>query len=179
MATRVELHRGDISAFEADVIVTPAHSSLFGGEGIDAEIHSVGGPIILKETQLLREVKYTDGLPDGEAVSTNAGNLSAKWVIHTVAPEYSASEDHSAMLQSCYLESIELANKLSALTVAFPAIGAGAFGWPSADVARIAIDAIRSTDTHIELVTFVLSSDEAMTAFGVELAAIDEEVGER
>ena len=66
---------------------------------------------------------------------------------------------------SCYIESMELADKLSALSVAFPAISAGAYGWPIDDAARIAIEAIRATDTHIELVTFVLNSDEALHAF--------------
>ena len=172
MTTRIELHRGDITAFEADVIVNAANSSLFGGEGVDGAIHRVGGPIILKETQLIREVKLTDGLPEGEAISTNAGNLPAKWVIHTVGPVYSPSEDRSATLANCYLESIKLADSLSAVTIAFPAIGAGAFGWPMAEAARVAIEAIRSTDTHLEVATFVLFNDEAMSAFNVELARV-------
>jgi O-acetyl-ADP-ribose deacetylase (regulator of RNase III) len=174
MATRIELHLGDSASFEAEAIVTAVDSSLFGGEGVDGEVHRVGGPIILKETQLLREVKHTDGLPDGEAVSTNAGNLPAKWVIHTVGPEYSPEEDHSETLASCYIESIELADKLSAQTISFPAIGVGAYGWPLDEAARIAMDAIRSTDTHIELVTFVLDDEEAMDAFGAALLAEEE-----
>jgi len=172
MATRIELHRGDITSFEADAIVNAANSSLFGGGGVDGAIHRVGGPVILKETQLIREVKLTDGLPEGQAISTNAGNLPAKWVIHTVGPVYSATEDRSETLTSCYLESMELANNLSALTVAFPAIGAGAFGWPMADAARIAVDAIRSVETRVEVVTFVLYSDEAMGAFSDALATV-------
>lgn len=172
MTTRIELHRGDITAFEADAIVNAANSSLFGGEGVDGEIHRVGGPVILKETQLIREVKFTDGLPEGQAISTNAGNLPAKWVIHTVGPEYSATEDRSETLESCYLESIELANMLSAKTVAFPAIGTGTFGWPIAEAARIAVDAIQSVETQIELVTFVLTSDEEMSAFEAALVPV-------
>ena len=171
MATRIDLRLDDITSFEADAIVTAVDSSLFGGEGVDGEVHRVGGPIILKETQLIREVKHTDGLPDGEAVSTNAGNLPAKWVIHTVGPEYSTEEDRSETLASCYLESLELADKLSAQTISFPAIGVGTYGWPLDEAARVAIEAIRSTDTHIEVVTFVLDSDEAMDAFSAALAA--------
>ena len=170
VATLIEVHRGDITAFEADAIVNAANSSLFGGGGVDGAIHRVGGPIILKETQLLREVKLTDGLAEGEAVSTNAGNLPAKWVIHTVGPVYSASEDRSQLLTNCYIESMALADSLSARTIAFPAIGAGAFGWPMAEAARIAVEALRSTDTHVEVATFVLFSDEAMAAFTAALA---------
>lgn len=171
MATRIDLLRGDITTLEADAIVTAVDSSLFGGEGVDGEVHRVGGPIILKETQLIREVKHTDGLPDGEAVSTNAGNLPAKWVIHTVGPEYSTEEDRSETLASCYLESLELADKLSALSISFPAIGVGDYGWPLDEAARVAVDAVRSTDTHIQVVTFVLDTDAAMDAFSAALAA--------
>jgi O-acetyl-ADP-ribose deacetylase len=103
-------------------------------------------------------------------VSTNAGSLPAKWVIHTVGPVYSPDEDRSATLASCYVESMELADKLSAATIAFPAISAGAYGWPIDDAARIAVEAVRATETHLELVTFVLFSDEAMAAFEKALA---------
>ena len=171
MATLIKAQLGDITTFEADAIVNAANSSLFGGEGVDGAIHRVGGPVILKETQLLREVKLTDGLPEGEAISTNAGNLPAKWVIHTVGPVFSANEDRSQILTNCYIESMALADSLSAHTVAFPAIGAGAFGWPMAEAARIAVEALRSTDTHVKVATFVLFSDEAMTAFTAALAA--------
>jgi O-acetyl-ADP-ribose deacetylase len=165
MATRIDLLRGDITEFAADAIVNAANSTLFGGGGVDGAIHRVGGPQILTETQRLRETQFTDGLPAGQAVSTNAGNLPAKWVIHTVGPVFDADDDRSETLTSCYISSLELADMLSATTVSFPAISAGAYGWPIDDAARIAIEAVRSTDTHIELVTFVLYSDEAMRAF--------------
>lgn len=165
MPTRIELIRGDITTHSADAIVNAANSSLLGGGGVDGAIHRVGGPTILTETRRLRESQFVDGLPAGQAVSTNAGNLPAKWVIHTVGPVYSADEDRSETLTSCYVESMELADMLSALSVSFPAISAGAYGWPIDDAARIAVDAVRSTDTHIELVTFVLNSDEALRAF--------------
>jgi O-acetyl-ADP-ribose deacetylase (regulator of RNase III) len=165
MATRIDLLRGDITEFAADAIVNAANSTLFGGGGVDGAIHRVGGPQILTETQRLRETQFTDGLPAGQAVSTNAGNLPAKWVIHTVGPVFDADDDRSETLTSCYISSLELADMLSATSVSFPAISAGAYGWPIDDAARIAIEAVRSTDTHIELVTFVLYSDEAMRAF--------------
>ena len=165
MGTRIDLLRGDITEFRADAIVNAANSSLMGGSGVDGAIHGAGGPSILAETRRLRASQFADGLPAGQAVSTNAGNLPAKWVIHTVGPVYSADEDRSATLTSCYVASMELADKLSAASVAFPAISAGVYGWPIDDAARIAIEAIRSTDTHIEVVTFVLFSNEALTAF--------------
>ena len=179
MATRIELFRGDIAEFRADAIVNAANSTLFGGGGVDGAIHRVGGPQILVETQRLRETQFTDGLPAGQAVSTNAGNLPAKWVIHTAGPVYSTDEDLSATLTSCYVEAMDLADKLSAASVSFPAISAGAYGWPIDDAARIAVDAVRSTETHVELVTFVLNSDEALAAFEKALAPQHEGEGIR
>ncbi len=170
MATRIELTRGDITEFSADVIVNAANSSLLGGGGVDGAIHRVGGPQILAETRRLRESRYVDGLPAGKAVSTNAGRLPAKWVIHTVGPVYSADEDRSETLASCYFESMELADNLSAASVAFPAISAGAYGWPLDDAARIAVESVRSTETHIELVTFVVVGADALQAFERALA---------
>jgi O-acetyl-ADP-ribose deacetylase len=170
MVTRIELHRGDITELPADAIVNAANSTLFGGGGVDGAIHRVGGPQILTETQRLRETQFTEGLPAGQAVSTNAGSLPAKWVIHTVGPVYSADEDRSATLASCYQESMDLADKLSAASISFPAISAGAYGWPMADAARIAVESVRSIETHIDVVTFVLNSDEAFEAFAAALA---------
>ena len=165
MATRIDLLRGDITEFRADAIVNAANSSLMGGGGVDGAIHGAGGPSILTQTRRLRASQFPDGLPAGQAVSTNAGNLPAKWVIHTVGPVYSTEEDRSETLKKCYVASMELADKLSAASVAFPAISAGVYGWPMDDAARIAIEAVRSTDTHIEVVTFVLFSGDALKAF--------------
>ena len=171
MATRIEIAHGDITEFAADAIVNAANSSLLGGGGVDGAIHRVGGPQIVAETRRLRETQFVDGMPAGRAISTNAGNLPAKWVIHTVGPVYSRDEDLSEALASCYYESMELADKLSAASIAFPAISAGAYGWPVDDAARIAVEAVRSTDTQIDLVTFVLYNDEAFAAFEKALAS--------
>jgi len=169
MTTTIALFRGDLTEFEADVIVNAANSSLLGGGGVDGAIHRVGGPEVTAELQRIREVKLADGLPAGEVVSTNAGNLPAKWVIHTVGPVFDTDDDRSATLRSCYIESMDLADKLGAYTIAFPAISAGAYGWPIEDAARIAIEAVTATDTHLTTATFVLYSDEAYAAFASAL----------
>lgn len=165
MTTTIALFRGDITEFEADVIVNAANSSLLGGGGVDGAIHRVGGPAIIAEVQRIREVKLTDWLPAGQVVSTNAGNLPAKWVIHTVGPVFDNDDDRSGTLRDCYVASMDLADKLGAFTIAFPAISAGAYGWPIEDAARIAIDAVASTDTHVTTATFVLYSEESYAAF--------------
>src|SRR5690554_6132411 len=170
MAPSIRLHRGDITRFEADAIVNAANSSLLGGGGVDGAIHRAGGPSILRECRQLRETTVPDGLPAGQAVATGAGDLPARWVIHTVGPVYSASSDRSATLSSCYASSLRVADELGARTVAFPAVSAGIYGWPMADAARIAVSTVRDADTAVELVTFVLFSDEAYRAFETTLA---------
>lgn len=169
MTTHIALFRGDITEFKADVIVNAANSSLLGGGGVDGAVHEVGGPEIIAEIQRIREVKLPDGLPAGEVVSTNAGNLPATWVIHTVGPIYDNDDDRSDTLRSCYTESMELADKLGAFSIAFPAVSAGAYGWPIADAARIAIEAVASTETHLTTATFVLYSEESYAAFTTAL----------
>lgn len=161
----IRLHLGDITRFEADAIVNAANSSLLGGGGVDGAIHRAGGPSILQECRTLRETTLADGLPAGQAVATGAGNLPARWVIHTVGPVYSRSDDRSATLGSCYASCLGVADELGARTIAFPAVSAGVYGWPMADAARIAISTVRGADTGVELATFVLFSDQAYRAF--------------
>src|SRR5215471_8936562 len=99
---RVVLVEGDITEQHADAIVNAANETLLGGGGVDGAIHRRGGPAILEECQRLRAGHLGGGLPSGEAVATTAGNLPAQWVIHTVGPVYSATENRSELLASCY-----------------------------------------------------------------------------
>src|ERR1700751_3992751 len=125
---RITLHEGAITRQQADALVNAANSSLLGGGGVDGAIHRRGGPAILAECRSLRAGPFPDGLATGQAVATTAGHLPARWVIHTVGPVYSRNEDRSALLASCYTESLRVADELGAATVAFPAVSAGIFG---------------------------------------------------
>ncbi|MCU1582135.1 MAG: O-acetyl-ADP-ribose deacetylase [Microbacteriaceae bacterium] len=165
MAVSIELTLGDITRFGADAIVNAANSSLLGGGGVDGAIHRAGGPDILAECRALRQTTLPDGLPAGQAVATTAGALPADWVIHTVGPVYSTMEDRSATLASCYRSSLAVADELGARTVAFPAVSAGVYGWPMADAARIAVGTVRTADTRVDTVTFVLFGRDAYRAF--------------
>jgi O-acetyl-ADP-ribose deacetylase (regulator of RNase III) len=167
-----ELIRGDITRFSADAIVNAANGSLLGGGGVDGAIHRAGGPSILAECRELRDTVLPDGLPAGQAVATSAGLLPARWVIHTVGPVYSSSDDRSETLASCYRQSLRIAEQLGAESVAFPAVSAGVFGWPMRGAARVAVGAVQAAATSVRLVTFVVFSDEAFDAF---TAAISEE----
>ncbi|MFJ2889665.1 O-acetyl-ADP-ribose deacetylase [Streptomyces sp. NPDC087305] len=168
--TTITLVQGDITRQTADAIVNAANSSLLGGGGVDGAIHRRGGPAILEDCRKLRASHYGKGLATGQAVATTAGDLDARWVIHTVGPVYSREEDRSAQLASCYRESLRVADELGARTVAFPAVSAGIFGWPMDDAARIAVETVRATPSAVEEVTFVLFDETAYEAFGRQVA---------
>ncbi|GHJ99576.1 macro domain-containing protein [Streptomyces sp. Y2F8-2] len=167
--TAITLVKGDITRQSADAIVNAANSSLLGGGGVDGAIHRRGGPAILEECRALRASRYGKGLATGKAVATTAGELDARWVIHTVGPRFNPQEDRSELLASCYRESLRVADELGARTVAFPAVSAGIYGWPIDDAARIAVETVRATKTAVEQVRFVLFDERAYEAFAAQL----------
>ncbi|KFG72796.1 O-acetyl-ADP-ribose deacetylase [Streptomyces mutabilis] len=168
MTTTITLVQGDITRESTDAIVNAANSSLLGGGGVDGAIHRRGGPEILAECRRLRAGHLGGGLPTGKAVATTAGNLDARWVIHTVGPVHSPAEDRSGLLASCYRESLRVADELGARTVAFPAISTGVYRWPMDDAARIAVETVRGTETSVAEVRFVLFDDRAYRAFAAQ-----------
>ncbi|MER5195104.1 O-acetyl-ADP-ribose deacetylase [Streptomyces sp. NPDC002755] len=163
--TTITIVQGDITRQSVDAIVNAANSSLLGGGGVDGAIHRRGGPEILADCRRLRASHYGKGLATGRAVATTAGELDARWVIHTVGPVYQASGSDPSLLASCYRASLEVADELGARTVAFPAVSTGVYGWPMADAARIAVEAVRTARTAVEEVRFVLFDDKAYQVF--------------
>src|ERR687891_2546033 len=162
---RITLVQGDITEQEVDAIVNAANSSLMGGGGVDGAIHRRGGPAILEECKRIRANQYPDGLPTGEAVATTAGDLPARWVIHTVGPVYAKGEDRSGLLASCHTASLRVADQLGAGTVAFPAISTGVYGYPLEEAAPVAVGAVRGAGTGVREVRFVLFDDSAYEAY--------------
>lgn len=167
--TVITLVRGDITGQSVDAIVNAANSSLLGGGGVDGAIHRRGGPAVLADCRRLRASHYGKGLATGRAVATTAGDLDAQWVIHTVGPVFSETEDRSHLLASCYRESLRVADGLGARTVAFPAVSAGVYGWPMDDAARVAVRTVRDTETAVEEVRFVLFDEQAYEAFAAQV----------
>ncbi|VVJ15951.1 O-acetyl-ADP-ribose deacetylase [Amycolatopsis camponoti] len=166
---RIRILDADITTLEVDVVVNAANSSLLGGGGVDGAIHRKGGPEILAACRKLRAGHYGKGLQTGQAVATTAGNLPANWVVHTVGPVWSATEDRSALLADCHRNSLAVARELAAKTVAFPAISTGIYRWPLASAAAIAVAAVRETG-GVEEVIFALRGQAAMDAFHNSLA---------
>ncbi|GAB4060256.1 O-acetyl-ADP-ribose deacetylase [Catellatospora paridis] len=166
---QVNLVQGDITRQEVDVIVNAANSSLLGGGGVDGAIHRKGGPEILAECRALRASHYGRGLSTGQAVATTAGKLPARWVVHTVGPVYSATEDRAELLRDCYRNALRVAGELGARTVAFPLISSGIYGWPVDDAVRQALDVLENADTTVEEAILVLFDEPTYrTASGVQ-----------
>jgi O-acetyl-ADP-ribose deacetylase (regulator of RNase III) len=167
--TEILLVQGDITSQRVDAIVNAANSSLMGGGGVDGAIHRKGGRAIIEECRRLRATTLPRGLPPGHAVATTAGELDARWVIHTVGPVYSKNEDRSNILASCHTESLRIAGELGARTVAFPAISTGVYGYPLDDAAVVAVRAVRDAtagdSAGVKEIRFVLFDEQAFGAF--------------
>ena len=174
---RIEVAPGDITRQVVDVVVNAANSSLLGGGGVDGAIHAAAGPELLEECRRLRRSALPDGLPVGAAVATGAGRLPARWVVHTVGPNAHRGERDPALLASCFTSSLDAAAGLGAASVAFPAISAGAYGWPVTEVARVAVGAVRGWVPDaaragvVDLVRFVPFGAAATAAFEQALDA--------
>ena len=164
---RIKLVQGDITKYEVDAVVNAANESLLGGGGVDGAIHRAAGP------QLLAECRALCGCRTGQAKITQAYNLPAKYVIHTVGPIYhGGAKGEARLLASCYRQSLELARAHDCRTVAFPAISCGVYGYPVADAARIAIGTIREflgENNLPERVLLVLFSPSELDAYAAEL----------
>ncbi|MDX3193161.1 O-acetyl-ADP-ribose deacetylase [Streptomyces sp. MN03-5084-2B] len=163
---RIRILDADITTLEVDVVVNAANSSLLGGGGVDGAIHRKGGPGILAECRKLRAGHYGKGLKTGQAVATTAGKLPAKWVVHTVGPVWSASEDRSGLLADCHRNALQVARDVGARTVAFPAISTGIYRWPLESAAEIALTTVSAAEPGpIEEVVFALRGEAAVQAF--------------
>jgi O-acetyl-ADP-ribose deacetylase len=162
---RVEAVLGDITEQVVDAVVNAANPTLLGGGGVDGAIHRRGGPAVLAACAELRRSTWPDGLPPGQAVATVAGDLPSRWVIHAVGPVYDRSQDRSRLLASAFRRSLEVADEIGAASVAFPAISAGAYGWPMVDAATIAVAAVVGADTRVELVRFILVAPQPLAIF--------------
>lgn len=162
METKLSLIKGDITRIRVDAIVNAANSSLLGGGGVDGAIHRAGGPAILEECLKIREIQ--GGCAVGEAVATVAGNLDAKYVIHTVGPVWNGGQaNEPELLANCYRNSLALAIRKNVRSIAFPNISTGIYHFPKKEAAEIAINAVKkfiSLDQSIASIIFVCFDDE-------------------
>jgi O-acetyl-ADP-ribose deacetylase len=166
---RIVLVQGDITAQAVDAIVNAANTSLRPGGGVDGAITQAAGPEALADRERVIRERGDRPLPTGEAVATIGGALPARWIIHTAGPVYSGSPDDVRLLASCHTRSLQIADELGARTVAFPAISTGVYGYPLDEAAPVAVEAVRSSDTAVEEVRFVLFDGIAWQEFDAAL----------
>ena len=142
-AARIELLVGDITKIAVDAIVNAANSALAGGGGVDGAIHRAGGPSLMEELDRIRQ--QTGPCATGGAVVTGAGHLPAKFVFHAVGPVYrDGRHGEPERLRSCYATCLDFAKERSLVSISFPSISTGVYGYPLADAAAsIAIGTVR------------------------------------
>ncbi|XXN66099.1 O-acetyl-ADP-ribose deacetylase (plasmid) [Enterobacter ludwigii] len=159
---KIVLLKDDITKVSADAIVNAANTSLLGGGGVDGAIHRAGGPAILAECQKIRNRQ--GGCKVGDAVITTAGDLPAKYVIHTVGPHWhDGQHDEETLLKNAYLSCFKLIDEYGIQTVSFPNISTGIYRFPKASAAEIALGVINQClrdNPHIERVNLVCFDEE-------------------
>jgi len=175
--TKLCIIQGDITSQATDAIVNAANPSLMGGGGVDGAIHRAGGLAILEECKQI--VAKQGRLPTGKAVITTGGNLKAKWVIHTVGPIWhGGGKSEAELLANAYRESLKVATENKLASISFPSISTGAYGYPVAEAARIAVSTtvsfLEEQATSIKEIVFVLFDSRTYETY---LLALEEVAG--
>lgn len=168
---RLEAVRGDITRQpDMHIIVNAANAQLKGGGGVDGAIQRAAGPALVKASRALGPIE------PGEAVITPAFDLPNDWVVHCVGPVYSANRPVARQLARCYAQAMALAEQAQAASIAFPAISAGVYGYPLDEAGPIAVRAVAAaaqSARFVQVVRFVLFSDEALHTFNAALKSLE------
>ncbi len=172
---RLSIIQGDITTQTTDAIVNAANSGLMGGGGVDGAIHRAGGPAILEECRKI--VSRQGRLPTGQAVITPGGNLPARYVIHTVGPVWRGGKGgEPGLLAGAYSNVLKVAGGNNLASVSFPSISTGAYGYPPAEAAEVALETVKTfleeKDTSLKEVVFVLFDGDAFASYAAALATI-------
>lgn len=160
---KINLVKGDITEYPADVIVNAANTSLLGGSGVDSVIHRKGGKAILEDCQKIRTAQ--GGCKTGEAVITTAGKLPFKYIIHTVGPVWkNGKSNEQSLLENSYNSSLKLAQEYGLKEISFPNISTGIYRFPKEAAAKIAIGTVKKyleeNENSLTKVNFVCFEEE-------------------
>ncbi|MGZ8176611.1 O-acetyl-ADP-ribose deacetylase [Williamsia sp. SKLECPSW1] len=153
--TEIEVLIGDITTLEVDAVVNAANTRMRGGGGVDGAIHRAGGPAVLEDCI----ARFPNGLATGDAGWTTAGDMPARWIIHTVGPNHAAGQRDRSLLTSCYRRCLEVADELGVGSIAFPLISAGVYGWPKEDAIAAAVETIAATSSQVSRAILVAFDD--------------------
>ena len=162
----IDVVEGDITAQDVDAIVNAANRAMRGGGGVDGAIHRAGGPEILEQCR----IRFPKGLSTGDAGWTTAGNINARWVIHVVGPNYNRGERDRGLLTSCYRNALQVADELGAVSIAFPLISAGSYGWPVDDAIAAAVETLWDAETSVKNARLVAFNSRTFSAIESQLA---------
>ncbi|MEP6814317.1 MAG: O-acetyl-ADP-ribose deacetylase [Marmoricola sp.] len=160
--------QGDITTQQVDAVANAANNRMRGGSGVDGAIHAAGGPAVLADCK----ERFPDGLATGAAGWTTAGEMSARWVIHVVGPDYTSGQRDRSLLTSCYANALHVADELGAKSVAFPLVSAGVYGWPYDDAVAAAVETLRAAVTRVEEARMVAFDARAYDAIRAAMGAV-------
>ncbi len=165
MAATVEAAQGDITREEVDAIVNAANTALARGGGVCGAIFAAAGP------ELDGACAELGGCATGDAKATPGFRLPARWIIHAVGPVWhGGGSGEPDLLASAYRRSLEVADEISARSVAFPAISTGIYGYPLDAATEIAVRTCRDANTGVGLIRFVCFDAKTLEAYQRELA---------
>jgi O-acetyl-ADP-ribose deacetylase (regulator of RNase III) len=141
MKERLQAIQADITTLKLDAIVNAANARLMHGGGVDGAIRRGAGP------EINEDLERIGSCAPGSSVLTFGYRLPASYVIHTVAPVWQGSGvEEERLLASCYSSALKLADENDIRSIAFPAIGTGAYGWPAERATELAFAAVT---THL------------------------------
>jgi O-acetyl-ADP-ribose deacetylase (regulator of RNase III) len=162
---RIRLLEGDITKQAVDAVVNAANTALRPGGGVDGAITRAAGAEALADRKRRIAELGDPPLPTGTAIATIAGDLPARWIIHTAGPVFSGSERDRQLLRACHRSCLAMADELGARSLAFPAISCGIYGYPPDQAAQVALDAVMDAETEVEEIQFVLFDQEMLEVF--------------
>ena len=157
----IEVVRADITTLDVDAIVNAANSALAGGGGVDGAIHRAAGP------ELAPAAMRFGHCPAGEAVITPGFRLRARFVIHAVGPVWRGGDRGEAeTLRRTYESAFRRAREEPSIrSIAFPAISTGAYAFPKAAAAKIALDVMRENEAGFDRVVACLFDGDSVDLY--------------
>jgi O-acetyl-ADP-ribose deacetylase len=163
--TELEVVDGDITALDVDAIANAANNHLWMGSGVAGAIKRAGGEDIERQAVAQGPIEV------GDAVATDAGRLSARWVVHGAVMGQDLRTNGDLVRQtteSC----LRVADELGAESLALPAFGTGVGGFPLDECARIMVGAVRAYEpSSLRKIVFAVFGADAADVFERTLAA--------